>query len=126
MSGIIQPNLIKLMLLNKRNPSLRNIQKNICKLQFNYGQLCNLFSVAFLLTSDNNIPLIFAIGIAVGLAKNHDGAAALAGGISYFIVGVVAQDVNYCLQLGTIYAQGVKYSELVNAGPRGCQTVGQG
>lgn len=64
----------------------------------------------------DNLPLIFAIGIAVGLAKNHDGAAALAGGISYFILGIVAQDVNYCLQLGTVYAQGVKYTELVNAG----------
>jgi phosphotransferase system glucose/maltose/N-acetylglucosamine-specific IIC component len=33
-----------------------------------------------------NLPLIFAIGVAVGFAKENHGAAALAGGIGYLIL----------------------------------------
>ncbi len=64
----------------------------------------------------DNLPLVFAVGIAIGLAKNHDGAAALAGVLSYFILGIVAQDVNYCLQLGTIFGSSSTYADLVESG----------
>ena len=34
----------------------------------------------------DNLPILFAIGVAVGLAKNDDGAAGLAGVVGYFIL----------------------------------------
>ena len=34
----------------------------------------------------DNLPILFAIGVAVGLAKNNDGAAGLAGVVGYFIL----------------------------------------
>lgn len=33
-----------------------------------------------------NLPLLFAIGIATGLSRNNDGAAALSGAVSYLII----------------------------------------
>jgi len=52
----------------------------------------------------DNLPLLFAIGIAVGLAKDSNGAAGLAGAISYFILNAAGQAVNYALQAGTIFS----------------------
>lgn len=45
-----------------------------------------------------NMALIFAIGIAFGLAKNNDGAAALAGAIGYFV----------CVNVYTVIDPGIK------------------
>lgn len=52
----------------------------------------------------DNLPLLFAIGIAVGLAKENNGAAGLAGAVSFFVLNASAQAVNYALQAGTIFA----------------------
>lgn len=54
----------------------------------------------------DNMPLLFAIGIAYGLAKNNDGAAALAGAIGYLICknvyGVIDADINTGVFAGII------------------------
>ena len=62
------------------------------------------------------LPLLFAIGIAVGLAKEGHGAAALAGAVSYMVLGAVSQDINYAIQLGTLFAPEGGYSALVDSG----------
>lgn len=62
------------------------------------------------------LPMLFAIGIAVGLAKENHGVAALAGAVSYFVLGAVSQDINYALQLGTLAAPPEGYAALVEAG----------
>ena len=45
---------------------------------------------AFLLKSGgaiiDNLPWLFAVGVAIGMAKNNDGAAALSGLVAMFIV----------------------------------------
>lgn len=51
----------------------------------------------------DNLPMLFAIGIAVGLAKDHDGAAGLAGAVCYYILTASSQAVNYALQVHTIF-----------------------
>ncbi|AGM25206.1 PTS transporter subunit EIIC [Spiroplasma chrysopicola] len=40
----------------------------------------------------NNIAIIFAIGVAFGLAKDFRGEAALCGGIAYFILALMTQE----------------------------------
>lgn len=46
----------------------------------------------------DNMPILFAIGIAYGLAKGNHGAAALAGAVGYFVTtnvyGVINPDIN--------------------------------
>ncbi|WP_096439552.1 N-acetylglucosamine-specific PTS transporter subunit IIBC [Alteribacter populi] len=41
-----------------------------------------------------NLPLLFAIGVAIGLAKDNNGAAGLAGAIGFFILNEGAQTIN--------------------------------
>ncbi|HEX2985210.1 MAG TPA: N-acetylglucosamine-specific PTS transporter subunit IIBC [Caproiciproducens sp.] len=50
-----------------------------------------------------NLPLLFAIGIAVGLANDNNGAAGLAGAIGYFVLNAAGQAVNHALQIGSIF-----------------------
>lgn len=52
----------------------------------------------------DNLPLLFAIGIAFGLAKDNHGSAALAGAVSYFVLNASAQAANYALQAKTLFA----------------------
>ncbi|MBY6269971.1 PTS transporter subunit EIIC, partial [Parageobacillus thermoglucosidasius] len=53
-----------------------------------------------------NLPIIFAIGVAVGFAKDGNGAAALAGAIGYFVLtkGATAidKDINMSVLGGII------------------------
>ena len=49
-----------------------------------------------------NLPLIFAIGVAVGFAKENHGAAALAGGIGYLILTAVLKSINDKLDMGVL------------------------
>lgn len=51
----------------------------------------------------DNLPLLFAVGIAVGLAKDSNGAAGLAGVVSYFVLNASAEAVSYAMQAGTIF-----------------------
>ncbi len=41
-----------------------------------------------------NLPLLFALGIAMGLAKGDGGAAAMAGGVGYFVLTSAAGTIN--------------------------------
>ena len=53
-----------------------------------------------------NLPLIFAIGVAVGFAKDGNGAAALAGAIGYFVLtkgaAAIDKDINMSVLGGII------------------------
>ncbi|MGX8709102.1 N-acetylglucosamine-specific PTS transporter subunit IIBC [Clostridium sp. KNHs216] len=51
----------------------------------------------------SNLPLLFAIGIAVGLAKDNNGAAGLAGAVAYFVLNAAGQAVNHALQIGSMF-----------------------
>ncbi len=42
----------------------------------------------------SNLPLLFAMGIAVGLSKDSAGAAALAGAVGYFVLTTAASTIN--------------------------------
>src|ERR1700733_16146103 len=42
----------------------------------------------------DNLPLLFAIGIAVGFAKDNNGVAALAGAIGYLVEIAGMKDIN--------------------------------
>jgi N-acetylglucosamine PTS system EIICBA or EIICB component len=50
----------------------------------------------------DNLPLLFAIGIAVGFAKDNNGVAALAGAIGYLIEIAVMKDINDKLNMGVL------------------------
>src|SRR5438270_6422091 len=50
----------------------------------------------------DNLPLLFAIGVAVGFAKENNGVAALAGAIGYLVETVVMKDINGKLDMGVL------------------------
>lgn len=50
----------------------------------------------------SNLGLLFGIGIAIGLAKNNHGAAALAGAISYVILEAGAKTINGDIKMGVL------------------------
>lgn len=52
----------------------------------------------------DNLPMLFAIGIAIGLAEDNHGAAGLAGAIAFFVLNAAAQEVNYAIQAHTLFA----------------------
>ncbi len=58
----------------------------------------DLLDIAFIAAAGNaifsNLPLLFAMGIAVGLSKDNAGAAALAGAVGYFILTAAAGTIN--------------------------------
>ena len=49
-----------------------------------------------------NLPLLFAIGVAVGFAKDNNGTAGLAGAIGYLIEIAVMKDINDEAQHGRV------------------------
>jgi PTS system N-acetylglucosamine-specific IIC component len=49
-----------------------------------------------------NLPLWFAIGVAVGFAKDNNGTAGLAGAIGYLIEIAVMKDINDKLNMGVL------------------------
>lgn len=49
-----------------------------------------------------NLPLLFAIGVAVGFAKDNNGVAALAGAIGYLVEIAVMKDINDKLNMGVL------------------------
>src|SRR6476659_5233516 len=49
-----------------------------------------------------NLALIFAIGVAVGFAKENHGAAGLAGAIGYLILTAVLKSINDKLDMGVL------------------------
>lgn len=50
----------------------------------------------------NNLPLIFGIGVAIGLAKDGHGAAALSGAVSYLIITEVTSVMNADINMGVL------------------------
>ena len=50
----------------------------------------------------SNLPLLFAIGVAVGFAKDNNGTAALAGAIGYLVEVAVMKDINDKLNMGVL------------------------
>ena len=50
----------------------------------------------------DNLPLLFAIGIAVGFAKENNGVAALAGALGYLVQTAVMKDINDKLNMGVL------------------------
>ncbi|MGV4894798.1 N-acetylglucosamine-specific PTS transporter subunit IIBC [Burkholderia pseudomallei] len=49
-----------------------------------------------------NLPLLFAIGVAVGFAKDNNGVAALAGAIGYLIEVAIMKDIDPKLNMGVL------------------------
>ncbi len=58
----------------------------------------DLLNIPFIASAGNaifaNLPIIFAIGIAIGFAKDNNGAAGLAGAIGYFVLSAGVQALN--------------------------------
>lgn len=49
-----------------------------------------------------NLPLIFAIGIALGLARENHGAGALSGAIGYFVMTACAKSIDGKINMGVL------------------------
>lgn len=77
----------------------------IAGLLLRFGQ-SDLLNVPFLAKAGgaifDNLPMLFAIGVAVGLAKDNHGAAGLAGAISFYILNATSQAVNVALYTGMV------------------------
>lgn len=75
-----------------------------------FGQ-SDLLNIPFLAKAGgalfDNLPMLFAIGIAIGIAESNHGAAGLAGAISFYILNAASQEVNYALQVHSIFATDV-------------------
>ena len=69
----------------------------------------------------NNLALIFAVGIAVGLAKDNNGAAGLAGVIGYLVLTealkAIDKDLNMGVLAGVIVGiiSGILYNKFYNS-----------
>lgn len=50
----------------------------------------------------DNLPLLFAIGVAVGFAKDNNGVSALAGAIGYLILTAIMKDIDPALNMGVL------------------------
>ncbi len=63
----------------------------------------DVFNIPFIAAAGNavfaNMALLFAIGIAVGLAKDTNGAAGLAGAVGYLILNTTATTINPDIKL---------------------------
>lgn len=66
----------------------------------------DLLDISFINASGDaifsNLALIFAIGIALGLAKDNNGTAALSGAISYLIINTGATTINSKIKMGIL------------------------
>lgn len=49
-----------------------------------------------------NLPIIFAIGVAVGFAFDNSGAAGLAGAVGYFVLTAGAAVINDTINMGVL------------------------
>ncbi len=50
----------------------------------------------------NNLPIIFGIGVAIGLSKDGHGAAALSGAVAYFVITEVTTTMNADINMGVL------------------------
>lgn len=49
-----------------------------------------------------NLPIIFGIGVAIGLSKDGHGAAALSGAVAYFVITEVTKTMNADINMGVL------------------------
>jgi PTS system N-acetylglucosamine-specific IIC component len=49
-----------------------------------------------------NLPIIFGIGVAIGLSKDGHGAAALSGAVAYFVITEVTSTMNADINMGVL------------------------
>ncbi|WP_158090630.1 PTS transporter subunit EIIC, partial [Vibrio parahaemolyticus] len=58
----------------------------------------DVFDIAFMAQAGNsifsNLPLLFGLGIAIGLSKDGQGAAGLAGAVAYFVLTATASTID--------------------------------
>ncbi|SFC86066.1 PTS system, N-acetylglucosamine-specific IIC component [Bacillus sp. OV322] len=66
----------------------------------------DLLNIPFILNAGNavfaNLPLIFAIGVAMGFAKDSNGAAALSGAIGYLVLTEGAKSLDKGINMGVL------------------------
>ncbi|GHC17928.1 PTS transporter subunit IIBC [Kushneria pakistanensis] len=66
----------------------------------------DLLDIAFIAQAGNaifeNLPLIFAIGVGVGIADDSNGAAGLAGAIGYLVITAVLAAINPDINMGVL------------------------
>ncbi|QZA33686.1 N-acetylglucosamine-specific PTS transporter subunit IIBC [Hydrogenibacillus sp. N12] len=77
----------------------------IAGLLLRFGQP-DLLNIPFIAAAGGSIfdqlPLLFAIGVAVGLAKDNNGAAALAGAVAYFVLTKGAGTINESINMSVL------------------------
>ena len=61
-----------------------------------------------------NLPILFAIGISVGVSKDSNGSAGLAGAVSFFVMNAAAQASAFAMSTGSIFGQLPKDAPRVN------------
>jgi N-acetylglucosamine PTS system EIICBA or EIICB component len=90
-------------------------------LRFGQADLLNIEAVANAGSSIlDNLPLIFAIGVAIGVAKDQNGAAALSGAVGYLIIQATYTSINSDINMGVLsgilagYLAGVYYNRFHN------------
>lgn len=66
----------------------------------------DLLNIPFIAAAGNavfaNLAIIFAIGVAMGFAKDNNGAAALSGAIGYFVLTEGAKAINEGINMGAL------------------------
>jgi PTS system N-acetylglucosamine-specific IIC component len=66
----------------------------------------DLLDLKFIANAGNaifiNLPFLFALGVAVGLAKNNNGTAALAAAVGYFIMTTILTTINKDINTGVL------------------------
>src|SRR6516164_1134549 len=66
----------------------------------------DLLNIAFIAEAGNavfaNLPLLFAIGVAFGFAKESNGVAALAGAVGYFVLTAAMKTIDPKINMGVL------------------------
>jgi PTS system N-acetylglucosamine-specific IIC component len=66
----------------------------------------DLLNIAFIAEAGNaifaNLPLLFAIGVAFGFAKESNGVAALAGAVGYFVLTAAMKTIDAKINMGVL------------------------
>ena len=80
----------------------------------------DVFNITWMFAAGNaiftNLPMIFAIGIAIGLADDNNGVAGLAAAVGYFVLTNVAVTFNKNIDMGVLagFAVGILSGYLYN------------
>ena len=66
----------------------------------------DVFGIPFIMKAGEaifaNLPLIFAMGVAIGISKDGDGAAALSGAIGYLVMHAAYTSINADINMGVL------------------------